>query len=137
MSRILVIDDDPDISKGIEVVLASQSHKVDSAQTAEDGVKKIGQNPPDLIILDIMMARMGEGFDVCREIKGNPEWKGIPIILLTALKEKTGFDFSAEAGDPAWCPANAYLEKPVQPDKLIGLVNDLLKSPNLKVGGGE
>src|SRR3989338_7932016 len=99
MSKILIIDDDPDITEAMKVVLEARDYKVTSAGSGEDGLKKVKIDNPDLVILDIMMEKVDTGFDVARELKNNPSTKDIPILMLTAIKEKTGLDFKKEAGD--------------------------------------
>jgi len=127
MAKILIIDDDPDITEAIRVVLESKNYKVDNAESGEEGLKKVKINKPDLIILDVMMETGDKGFDVARELKNNPPTKGIPILMLTAIKEKTGLDFKKEAGDETWLPVDDYVEKPLKPDQLIAKVEKLLK----------
>src|SRR3989338_11664191 len=127
MPKILIIDDDPDISEAIKVVLESKNYKVDNAGSGEEGLKKVKIDNPDLIILDIMMEKGDTGFDVARELKNDPSAKHIPILMLTAIKEKTGLDFKKEAGDETWLPVDDYVEKPLKPDQLIAKVEKLLK----------
>ena len=127
MPKILIIDDDPDISEAIKVVLETKNYKVENAGSGEEGLKKVKLNKPDLIILDVMMETGDKGFDVARDLKNNPDYKNIPILMLTAIKEKTGLDFKNEAGDEAWLPVDDYAEKPLRPDQLIAKVEKLLK----------
>jgi CheY-like chemotaxis protein len=61
-----------------------------------------------------------------RELKNDPQFKDMPIIMLTGIKKETGIDFKSTAGDPTWCPVDAYLEKPVEPEKLLTEVAKLL-----------
>ncbi|MBU4342446.1 MAG: response regulator [Candidatus Omnitrophica bacterium] len=125
-SKILIIDDDPDISEAMKVVLESKQYQVATAKTGEQGLKKVKQEKPDLVILDVMMETQGKGFDVARAIKGDEDTKDTPILMLTAVKEKTGLDFKKEAGDDAWLPVDAYLDKPLKPEELISKVGLLL-----------
>ena len=74
------------------------------------------------------METADRGFEVAREIKKNKNLKNIPILMLTAIKEKTGMDFKAEAGDEEWLPVDGYLDKPLSPAELISKVNSFLKS---------
>ena len=127
MPKILIIDDDPDISEAIKVVLETKNYKVENAGSGEEGLKKVKLDKPDLIILDVMMETGDKGFDVARDLKNNPDYKNIPILMLTAIKEKTGLDFKNEAGDEAWLPVDDYAEKPLRPDQLIAKVEKLLK----------
>lgn len=125
MPRILIIDDDPDITEGMRVVLESENYQVFNAKSGEDGIKKVKQEKFDLVILDVMMETKDKGFEVAREIK--KENKNTPIIMLTAIKEKLGFDFKEEAGDQDWLPVDDYLDKPLKPQELISKVENLLK----------
>ncbi len=91
MAKILIIDDDPDIVEAMTVVLESRNYQVSSAKNGQEGLKKVTADKPDLVILDVMMETADKGFDVAREIKNS--FKDIPILMLTAMKEKTGFGF--------------------------------------------
>ncbi|MFQ5951885.1 MAG: PleD family two-component system response regulator [Candidatus Omnitrophota bacterium] len=127
MAKILIIDDDPDIVESMKVILGSKEYEVAFAYSGEEGLNKIRQEKPDLIILDIMMETGDKGFDVARKVKKDESYKGIPILMLTAIKERTGFDFSEEAGDEAWLPVDDYCDKPLRPEELIAKVENLLK----------
>jgi len=127
LAKILIIDDDPDISEAMRVVLEHRDYDVDNARDSKEGMEKIKGNRPDLIILDVMMTTSQEGFVLSRELKHNEQYKDIPILMLTAVKEKTGLDFKSEAGDEDWLPVEEFLDKPVKPDVLIEKVGELLK----------
>jgi DNA-binding response OmpR family regulator len=85
-SRILIIDDDPDISEAMRVVLENAGFSVDYAEDGNKGLGQMKSARPDLIILDVMMNTSQEGFVVSRTIKNNPDYKDIPIVMLTAVK---------------------------------------------------
>ena len=127
--RILIIDDDPDITEAMSVVLTNRGYDVDSAADGSEGMDKLEANRPDVIILDVMMRTRQEGFELSRELKGNDEYKDIPILMLTAVKDKTGLDFKTTAGDEAWLPVEGFLDKPVKPDVLLEKVQSLLQKP--------
>ena len=125
MAKILIIDDDPDIVEGMKVVLESKDYAVLNATNGEEGIKRAKDDKPDLVILDVMMETKDKGFEVARAIK--KENKNLPIIMLTAIKEKLGFDFKNEAGDEEWLPVDDYLDKPLNPQELIAKVEGFLK----------
>ena len=125
--KILIIDDDPDITEAMKVVLENQAYQVSGARDGKEGLNQIKQDRPDLIILDVMMTTSREGFVLSRELKKNPQYKDIPILMLTAVKAKTGIDFKSVAGDEDWLPVEEFLDKPVKPDLLIEKVRSLLK----------
>jgi two-component system alkaline phosphatase synthesis response regulator PhoP len=125
--RILIIDDDPDITEAMTVVLENRGYEVDGAADSTEGMEKLKANRPDVIILDVMMRTRQEGFELSRELKTNPDYKDIPILMLTAVKEKTGLDFKPTAGDESWLPVEEFLDKPVKPDVLLEKVQNLLQ----------
>ncbi|MDD5595500.1 MAG: response regulator [Candidatus Omnitrophica bacterium] len=126
-AKVLIIDDDPDIVEAMKVVLESKNYEVAIAGSGEEGLKRVKQLKPDLVILDVMMETSDKGFDVARQIKWDKSNKDIPIIMLTAIKEKTGLDFRNEAGDEVWLPVDDYCDKPLNPDQLISKVELFLK----------
>lgn len=125
-TRILIIDDDPDIVESMKVILESEKFTIDVAATGKEGLKKARLKKPDLIILDVMMETGDKGFEVARELKKDEDYEAIPILMLTAIKEKRGLDFKKEAGDRIWLPVDDYCEKPLKPEDLISKVNNLL-----------
>ena len=125
--KILIVDDDPDITHAMKVVLETRQYQVATAVNSKEAAGLLEQDKPDLIILDVMMDTMREGFVFDRELKRNPEYKDIPVLMLTAVKEKTGIDFKEEAGDPQWLPVDDFLDKPVRPQVLLETVERLLQ----------
>ncbi len=123
---ILIIDDDPDITEAMSVVLKNRGYDVRSAQDGSEGMTRLKEAKPDLIILDVMMRTSQEGFEFSRELKHNKKFKDIPILMLTGVKQKTGLDFKTSAGDEDWLPVDEFLDKPVKPDVLLAKVEDLL-----------
>ena len=125
--KILIVDDDPDITEVMMVVLKTQNYDVSGVANGTDAMKQIEQTPPDLIILDVMMDTPREGFVFSRKIKNDPDTKDIPILMITSVKDKIGIDFKSIAGDDSWLPVEDFLDKPVQPEVLIEKVAALLK----------
>lgn len=126
--RILIIDDDPDITEAMSVVLENKGYEVRSARDSDEGMERLKEARPDLMILDVMMRTSQEGFEFSRQIKHDEQFKDIPILMLTAVKQKKGLDFKSAAGDEDWLPVDAFLDKPVKPDMLIEKVQDLLSA---------
>jgi CheY-like chemotaxis protein len=125
--RILIIDDDPDITEATKAVLENEGYVTDTAEDGSKGMERVKANKPDLIILDVMMNTISEGFLLSRELKKDPKYKKIPILMITSVKEKTGIDFETAAGDEAWLPVDGYLNKPVKPEVLLDKVRTLLQ----------
>ena len=119
--KILIIDDDIDLVEAMRLTLESAGFEVIDAQNGKKGIERISSNSPDLVILDVMMGTQDEGFHVAYQIKNNPETSDIPLIMLTAVGQETGFSFDKEK-DEDFLPVNEFLEKPIDPDTLIELV---------------
>jgi CheY-like chemotaxis protein len=119
--KILIIDDDIDLVEAMRLTLESAGFEVIDAQDGKKGIEKISSGSPDLIILDVMMGTQDEGFHVAYQIKSNPETSDIPLIMLTAVGQETGFSFDKDK-DEDFLPVNEFLEKPIDPDTLIELV---------------
>ena len=84
MARVLIVEDDPLISRMYQTVFEFEGFEVDMARNGEEGIAHLKKNIPKMILLDIMMPKMS-GIDVLREIKGNPKTKKIPVVVLTNL----------------------------------------------------
>ncbi|MFH1753966.1 MAG: response regulator [Candidatus Omnitrophota bacterium] len=127
MAKILIVDDDPDIRESMKIVLESKGHEIITASSGKEGLRVAREENPDLIILDVMMESGDSGFEVARELRKDEKHKDTPIMMVTAIEEKTGMGFKKEAGDEAWLPVNDYVEKPLKPQDLIARVEKLLK----------
>ena len=125
-AKILVVDDDEDIRDSLQIILEGRQYTVVTAASKTEGTEKVKSEKPDLLILDVMMSAWQDGFEMARELKKDPQLKSIPILMLTGVKEQTGIDFKATAGDPTWCPVDGFLDKPVEPDILLQQVEELL-----------
>lgn len=126
--KILIVDDDDDFVESTRVVLESGGYSVSSASTKKEGFELIKSNCPDLIILDVMLEGMSDGFDFSRKIKSDEKYKMIPIFMVTSIGKTTGFKYSVDAGDDAWLPVNDYVEKPLSPENLLQRVKKLLST---------
>jgi len=118
---ILVIDDDIDLVEIIRVTLENEDYEVIDAQNGERGIALAKEQNPDLILLDVMMSKVDEGFQVAYELRGSAETKEIPILMLTAVADQTGFDFNPDK-DADFLPVDEFIEKPVSPRRLVDMV---------------
>jgi CheY-like chemotaxis protein len=118
---ILVIDDDIDLVEIIRVTLENANYDVIDAQNGERGLAMARDRMPDLILLDVMMSKVDEGFQVAYELRGDSKTADIPILMLTAVVDQTGFDFNPDK-DADFLPVDEFLEKPVSPRKLVDMV---------------
>jgi DNA-binding response OmpR family regulator len=123
--KILIIDDDKDYGEALRIVLESKGYAVDHLLNIDDGRKAVEKSRPNLIILDVMMDKHTDGFDFCYNLKHDEECKNIPILMLTAVTEKTGFKFSPET-DGEYLQADDYVAKPILFAELLSRVNKLI-----------
>ncbi len=129
-AKILVIDDDPDFVVAVTPILESALYDVVPASNPEEGKEKIFSEKPDLILLDIMMDSLFDGFSLCHAIKSSKEYKefkDIPIIFISAVKEVTGSRFQFNAQEQGMIGPDDYIDKPVKPGDLIARIEKLLK----------
>jgi len=118
-AKILVVDDEVNITQILEFSIGSEGYDVISASNGEEAIDKARREQPDLVILDVMMPRI-DGYEACRILKANPLTKSIPVMLLTAkgrdIDKRLGFEVGA----------TDYIVKPFSPSKLIDRINELL-----------
>ena len=123
---VIVIDDDPDVLEATKVILEGAGFAVVTAPTGPEGVSRIREGGINCILLDVMMAKDTEGFHIAQELKADPKTSRIPIIMLTSVSKKTGFEFSP-AADKDFMPVELFLEKPVDPKRLVQAVTGAIK----------
>ncbi|HUS73618.1 MAG TPA: response regulator [Sedimentisphaerales bacterium] len=127
---ILIIDDDPDFVQITKTILETKQYIVSCAYNADEGFAKLEEGAPDAIILDIMMGRGAEGFIFARKLRKNPRFARIPILMLTSMREQTGFDFPGERIHPKFLPVDEYVEKPIESHALLEKIEQLLAKQN-------
>jgi CheY-like chemotaxis protein len=124
---ILIVDDDPDIREGITAVLETKPYRLATASDGLQCMEHIRAEPPDLLILDMMMPRM-DGFAVIRELRADPMYAGLPIIILTTVVEDAAYRrYELETG--LAMEVQAYIEKPAAPDELLRHVASVVDLP--------
>jgi CheY-like chemotaxis protein len=125
-AKIVIVDDDQDIRDTLQHILEGRQYTVITATNKEEGLEKVKAEKPDLTMLDVMMETWQDGFEMARILKKDPNLKGMPILMLTGVRDQTGIDFKSTAGDPTWLPVDGFLEKPVEPNTLLAEVERLL-----------
>jgi two-component system alkaline phosphatase synthesis response regulator PhoP len=117
--RILIIDDEPELVKAVEVRLKASGYDVEVAYDGKAGIDKAKEVKPDLILLDFVMPTM-DGYEVAKELMADSDIKQIPIIVLTASQQKDLKTRFKELG------INAFIVKPFETIDLIDMVNQYL-----------
>ena len=122
--RILIVDDDPDFAAAIAKILTTAQYEVEKAGCLQEGMKAVEERRPDLILLDVMMEKYDDGFNMCYDLKHDERYKHIPVVMITAVTEVTGLKFSPET-DGEYLQAEGYLRKPINPEVLLEKVASL------------
>lgn len=128
--KIMVIDDDPDFRDAVTTILKSAMYDVVSASNPKEAKETILEERPDLILLDIMMDSLFDGFSLCNAIKTSKEFgeiKNTPIIFVSAVKELTGSRFQFDGMDQGMVGPDDYIDKPVKPEDLLARIAKLLE----------
>jgi CheY-like chemotaxis protein len=131
--KILVVDDDVDLVETIRLVLESKGYQVVGANDAQQALEKTASERPDLILLDIMMPHGTEGFHFVWKLRQQEEdyFRSVPIIVLSAIHEKTDLRFYPDSGDATYkageyLPVQDFVDKPVDPGQLLERVEKVL-----------
>jgi len=123
-SKVLLVDDDPDFVEATKLILEKGGYNVTVAYDGNEGLEKVKEDKPDVIVLDVMMPEK-DGYTMCAELKGDSEYRDIPVLLLTAVvshipdtKYTPRMGMETEAED--------YLDKPAEPKEILERVTKLL-----------
>ena len=117
--RILVVDDEPNIVTALEFLLGSSGYEVQVARTGQEALDALAGPPPDLVVLDVMLP-MVSGYDVCRQMRAAPSWRGVKIVMLTAKGREGEIQRGLDSG------ADLHLAKPFSTQDLLHKVHALL-----------
>ena len=118
-NKILVVDDEPNIVMSLEFLMKQAGFRVRTASDGEAALAAIAAEPPDLVLLDVMMPRKN-GYEVCQAIRANLDWKRIRIIMLTAKGREVEWEKGLALG------ADDYITKPFSTQEVVGRVREFL-----------
>ncbi|MCP4286837.1 MAG: response regulator [Gammaproteobacteria bacterium] len=119
--KVLIVDDELNIAISVEFLMRREGFDVSVAKDGEEGLAKIRESRPDLVLLDVMMPKM-DGFQVCSAVRKDPELAGMRIVMLTAKGREAEVEKGLSLG------ADAYIPKPFSTSELVSKVNALLES---------
>ncbi|HDI59045.1 MAG TPA: response regulator [Desulfobacteraceae bacterium] len=122
--RILVVDDEPDFCAIVKGNLEKEGFEVEVAYDGVEGLAKVRANPPDAIVLDVMMPEM-DGYAVCKELKKDPQLSGIPVVMLTAVASHVSSTRYSHY-DGMSMEADDYLPKPASAEAITSSVKRLI-----------
>ena len=124
MSRILVVDDDPEFVEITRMILESEGYEIVSASDGKQAMETMREDKPDLVLLDVMMSSVLDGLNVCHEMHDDPDLRDVPIIMVSCIIT------SPHAGlfpTDEYLPINAWISKPMDPELLIEKVHQFAK----------
>ena len=130
-AKILIIDDDPDFLDTTKLLLLDRGYDVVTASSPDEGIRVLEEARPDLVIVDIMMPQGIEGFQWVSKVRHlrDESLREVPMIVASSIHETTGVRFgkgdSDESGD--YLPVQAFMEKPLDPDRLAAKIDALVK----------
>ena len=117
---ILVVDDDQDVVESFTMILESAGYIVAAADSSDMCREMLKALKPDLIILDIMMETITDGFNLGIDLKEDPAYEAIPIVIVSSIEQYTGFPIDTE-----YLKVDEFLEKPLQPSVLLDTIRKL------------
>jgi DNA-binding response OmpR family regulator len=120
-AKILVIDDEPEITDIVETFLETAGYEVESENASEEGIEKAKSFLPDLVLLDIMMPTL-DGYEICSELKRSEKTKRIPVVFLT------GKDARSDEGRSFKVGGVLYIKKPFSCERLLDIVKVVLQT---------
>lgn len=123
--KILVVEDYPGDQKMISMLLEKENYEVITAMDGKEGVGKARQEKPDLIIMDVMMPEE-DGLDACKELKTDPQYSHIPIVIHTSIQDSPIILREIQKGTESPY-AEAYIDKPCDPEVLVTIVKKHLE----------
>ncbi|OIP26480.1 MAG: response regulator [Chloroflexi bacterium CG15_BIG_FIL_POST_REV_8_21_14_020_46_15] len=124
-AKILLVDDDPDFVEATKAVLESRPYEIITALSGEEGLQKARAEKPDLVLLDIIMPGV-DGFQVCQQLKKDPQLAKIPVIMITSFSERY-METSLAVSQGLSLEAEDFIDKPVAPTELLIRVDKWLR----------
>lgn len=123
MAKILIVDDDPDFVEATRMVLEKAKHKVISASSGKSGIKRVKEDKPDLVILDVIMDTVLEGLSVSNQIHEAAELSKTPILMVTSIASS---EYASMFPTDEYIHVSAFLTKPVLAKELLSQVDRVL-----------
>ena len=140
--KVLIVEDDPDAAETAAIVLEDKGYSVSRAASAAEGLELVRAERPDVVLLDIMMPEGTEGFHFVWSLRQDEDeaLRKVPIVVLTAIHDKTWVKFYPDKEDPQYeqgefLPVQGFLDKPASSDQLISKIEDVLAEAAAPTGG--
>ena len=123
MTKVLIVDDDPDFVEITTMILKEGGYEIDSAPSGDEALEKMSASRPDLLLLDVMMSSVLDGVNVSFAMSQDPELAKVPIVMISSIPDSPHAD---QFPTDEYVPISAWITKPVQPDNLRKTVKRLV-----------
>jgi CheY-like chemotaxis protein len=124
MAKVLVVDDDPDFVEITRTVLLANGYEVSTASNGDLALRMMREDPPDLVLLDVMMSTVLDGVNVSHAMSEDPALKRIPVVMVSSI---TSSPHAGMFPTDEYLPIDAWLSKPVQPNELLAKVAQFVR----------
>lgn len=124
-TKILLVDSDRDFVKGLKSKLLDFGFQVITTYSAREAWESILYESPDLVVTEVMLEDYNSGFKLTKRVKGDSRYRDLPLIILTDLTKKSGYEFDFDK-DRYWMKADEYLKKSLPIKELVKTINRLL-----------
>ena len=125
--KILVVDDDIDYVESTAAILEANGYDEVAAYDGKEGFDKAKSELPQLILVDLMMNTINEGYDLVRNIRSDKRFEEVPLIMISSAHQVEAFKNANFVPDEVWFPIDMFLDKPVDKDTLLKHVSKVLK----------
>jgi CheY-like chemotaxis protein len=122
VTKVLVVDDDPDFCEIVSMVLRKEGYEIESASSGDAALRQMRASPPDIVLLDVMMSTVLDGVNVSFAMAEDAVLKDVPIVMISSIPESSHAD---EFPTDEYVPISAWITKPVQPQQLVNIVKRL------------
>jgi CheY-like chemotaxis protein len=124
MTKVLVVDDDPDFVEITSMILKRAGYEVSSASDGSEAMSKMRASPPDVLLLDVMMSTVLDGVNVSFEMSADPTLQNIPIVMISSIPDSPNAD---QFPTDEYVPISAWITKPINPESLLQTVKRVTK----------
>ena len=125
--KILVVDDDNDYLESTAAILKAEGYEVIAADNSKGGLEKAISELPQLIIIDLLMNTVNEGYDFCLAIRSDRRFEGVPLLMISSIHQHEKFKDANFVPDEFWFPIDTFLDKPIDKGTLLECVIKLLR----------
>ena len=126
-AKILLVDDDIDYVEATSAILEANGYEVVTAYDGKEGFEMAKSEVPQVILVDLMMNTINEGYDLVRNIRSDERFKNTPLVMISSAHQHETFKNANFVPDEVWFPIDTFMDKPVDKDALLKYISKMLK----------